>query len=1361
MSLLGDVALHQLSASYYERQQQRKRIVSQIPSPVEPSVIPETPPEEQGEMSKEECDAIVAKIKSLTAGITSGKRKRTPSYPPEKPAKSRPGITMYSKRKPLPPQKVMTTEEALAKLDSPSQRDVTVTVAQSEESFLDQLPKDVSFTEETSSFFVPVAENIPDDEHVPWQQLHYQLAKKCLQLHPVRGDGFCFLYSVYFSLWGNHLVQIPLDSLIARIMNHILDNSQRYGNFGMGQELLIKRCTDFFLHKDYNNHAVDIIVQATAEALGVGLDIYEEKESHIFVVRVRPQGMRGNKVLPLVYHHNPMSEMLGHYEAVVPLNWKHTTHQDKQKFDIKSQKQRFKRWKEDRNVEFFETSPPKPSGSRENLNFPGIWQSIQPDAVQPLSNEDADNSSHHGGMVHTHEDDSGITDLERSGDPVEQDVETCSASEAGETTFQPEDEEEYLCVPDSVRLVGDVGRPLLPSKVINSPAFQHGGHDIVDVSLPDAIRIALAGEASEFKHLEVVPDVVSRIPEDIDGHCIYIVPQCAATWKHDTADLRHFKMNVSRRQELYGYRKTGTCQGYYICPNNSCGYLVQTKGKQPNRTYWVKGAVIKTCRHCGELAQRKFCGARKVLEYHFREQFAIVWHYGHHTCVLKHSNATRKRAIEEKLRQNPKDNGVSVEQYGISVIMNDIKRGDLESMKKDLRIFSDPTVAKRVIKSTNEAGPILDNTSWDAVAQLKAIIDQHDTFLIYRVNNSSMNHTSLDYVFKSSRRAAKVALEMNAWTRDDSPYCNTAYFDVKHQRALGFKTLAMWTYHPLLQRTYRLAVMEIRAERTEHIKLFFHVFNEMLQELTGDKNTTFNPRYFMADHAGCNIRAIEAVFGKEMLETRYIGCGLHFIVDAQRKSRLIRDPMDRERFNNICKQLLASFDKLTYNHFFEMLGEFVLKHPVLDSWAKWWVARQCYTFGPFRDPDASKANLSEAGNASLSAKGVPKALVDVCTWDVTTMMMMDQNLDDLESQRVPVRVGRGPSAAQLSKKDREAQKKRAERYGENILYLQAKSKQQGGGDVPTSSSTPVKFTPHKNAKHRPPFDRDVFPVQGRVEEPFQDVPPEMLIENISSDEEEQEDALNVDNVFGPPLVATPPGRGRGRGGTRGSRRPGRGRGSRGRGSTTIETNTTNVTNSPVTPNNPSRRRGTPASGNNPSRGRGTPGSAKRGRPRSTPQRSPRTSLFAVLSKADTKRQITLAETVLCRPVPELNKPRWRNQSNPNPPTLLLTSEVSKAVRVCFGCSHKLDIKAPAPHDLLLRMKGSRPYKDKEGQMQPGKEGNVYFHLDWRCIQKKHPEMEPTEITCSSNTFGTLTQAQMEFLEEKSLLEPLVAAWKYD
>ena len=58
--------------------------------------------------------------------------------------------------------------------------------------------------------------------------------------------------------------------------------------------------------------------------------------------------------------------------------------------------------------------------------------------------------------------------------------------------------------------------------------------------------------------------------------------------------------------------------------------------------------------------------------------------------------------------------------------------------------------------------------------------------------------------------------------------------------------------------------MEMRAEKTVDLTVFFYWLNHLLRKLSGDPNYKFNPAMFICDHGGANWRAVEFVFGRDV-----------------------------------------------------------------------------------------------------------------------------------------------------------------------------------------------------------------------------------------------------------------------------------------------------------------------------------------------------------------------------------------------------------------------------------------------------------------------------------------------------------------
>ena len=89
-----------------------------------------------------------------------------------------------------------------------------------------------------------------------------------------------------------------------------------------------------------------------------------------------------------------------------------------------------------------------------------------------------------------------------------------------------------------------------------------------------------------------------------------------------------------------------------------------------------------------------------------------------------------------------------------------------------------------------------------------------------------------------------------------------AFVDAKHDRTKGFKTLTLWTYHPIARKVLCLAKMEVENENTENLVLFWQIFNEMLQKCSNNPKFVFNPTGFVCDENHANWNGIERVFGE-------------------------------------------------------------------------------------------------------------------------------------------------------------------------------------------------------------------------------------------------------------------------------------------------------------------------------------------------------------------------------------------------------------------------------------------------------------------------------------------------------------------
>ncbi len=1278
----------------------------------------------------------------------------------------------------LPPAPEEPVESGIQPLD------VTLTIPET------PLQEEVEGGNAVDSFIVPVAKDISDDLEVPWKELNNHLYRKALEPLIVTSNGFCFLYAVRLSFWGKYNVKWPMSKLCNTVMDHISRNMDRLSSFDPSvKENLLSQAVDFFSDKKFDSRVVEVLITATAESLNAGFDIYNERLSRVHVTKVRPTSGKILRILPLIFRRSVRHPMLNHYDAVVPFNWLELEALSDKEFNEQTTrgKEALAVWLKKEipappappevslsclppeatesavvlreRAAAGNISTPPPSSSEVLIHVPPPTLEVVSPAVHSAASSTPGTPSSPAAVIS----DSGIDNsaLEESDD------QDCTI--IGEE-FPEEDEADVSIIDeDKLRVETEMGlrdhlpSVLLPQWVVKSELFTNPGapeekRGKLGLGNRAAMKLLLAGQALDLSALDVEPEIVNRIPHDIDGDVCYLIPNCSASWQFDVQDCRHFQMNTSSRLELIGIRKTGVCKGNLMCVNDKCPFYEQTLGTASkgtigrNRMYWKARVQPRTCRFCNHFAQRTGCGkvpgkaVRKIVEFHTVQNYAVVFHYGEHTCIPKPDVHGKRNLVERRLKEAPKGTSVSAEQYGLDLVTKHILAGDLDAANKEVDIFSDPDVTRRAVKA-NLLPVNTDNTSWDALANLKATLDEdEDAFYIYRLHNGKMVQGSLDYIFKSSTLAAEIARDMD-YTKpnNDTAYESTAYFDVKHSRAVGFKTIALWVYHSGIRRCYRLALMDIRGETTEYLVLFFKLVNAMVQDISKDSKAYFRPRYFFSDHGGPNFASLEKVYGKKTLENRMIGCAWHFMEDAQNRANLL-PPSDRHQFIKICNQLVRSHDPVNYEDFMKALGEFVEQHPILMSWARWWTARQCYTFGPYRDPDAAYSNLSEAGNASFNVRGAPKALLDVTARDIAVQKTMDKKVNDYKTQMNRVVSGRGPDHLEILKKDRVAQNRRAKVYADNFRRANQLSLQEDLMPLQDSEDEEAEeiFIAQDSAKHRPPRRKSNFTVQGRH------------VRGSAAKKGAKRPTVqaaiapmprkgNLSPAGTPRRRQLAPTRGRGR------TTPSRGRGS-------VEAR------EPVSTATPTRGRGRgsvearePVSTPTPTRGRGSARKSSGKKP-STHKKQPPSELYAAVSREETLQAIALAEEILEKEVPRLNTPRWKTAVNPNPAVLLLYSQAHANVKVCHGCRGPINVRDPPPGDMVFRLKGT--FTVRNGGPPRDVPRPLHFCPDWRCVQKAFPAMDPVEITVSYVTFTQLHRERMTLLAERGLLEAVVASQKY-
>lgn len=566
----------------------------------------------------------------------------------------------------------------------------------------------------------------------------------------------------------------------------------------------------------------------------------------------------------------------------------------------------------------------------------------------------------------------------------------------------------------------------------------------------------------------LIPEQVDCLPEDIDGLKFYLIHADAHEWHEKVADRRNFKMCTCQIRSFNGARKMGWCENSFECVNKHCPFLKTSPHGTPNTGNWTLGSSrdLKFCYSCETVAERKWCGARKLVEYSFEYNQALVYHVGHHTCTLKPPSKSRQQSIKRALQG--KAGKVGPAELQRQQMMEKIMAWDIAGAYQAANDFGDWRLTKNTQdKQVAEMFPNMN--SFDAVGKLKVKCDHFDKYWLHTAINGELNNEA-DLIIQTSLPMLKLALQMDKDNPEDSPLKTCpCYFDAVHMRVQGFKSFAIWIAHPALLRVMRLASMEIRTENSRDIIQFFETWNKCLAEVKGDPNYKFNPVYFLCDEAGPNFIAIKTVFGKEMSETRAHSCYWHFLRNAKIKCNDVPPEM-RERFMYLCTELANNPTVKGYEEAMAELRKMEPKVKDLHPWLNWWDARKSHVFAAFCGAGPPGANLAEVANAGWKRKA-PIKLVDSCMENICTMVAQEVNLQNFYQHRGFTK-GDCPTQAVHATRERKKQMSRA------YSYLDILGDEEAMLQQAEQAGNPASFTPGEASKHRPPKGRGNYGIQG-------------------------------------------------------------------------------------------------------------------------------------------------------------------------------------------------------------------------------------------------------------------------------------------
>ncbi|CAC5406531.1 unnamed protein product [Mytilus coruscus] len=310
------------------------------------------------------------------------------------------------------------------------------------------------------------------------------------------------------------------------------------------------------------------------------------------------------------------------------------------------------------------------------------------------------------------------------------------------------------------------------------------------------------------------------------------------------------------------------------------------------------------------------------------------------------------------------------------------------------------------------------------------------------------------YVFKASKAMANLCIEMDC-NKDGILNEEFAFIDAKHNRCKNFRTVTLWTYHPVLRKTICVAKMEAEAESSENLEIFWKLLNEMLEEVNNQTGYKFNPYGFIMDENSANWISVRKVFGEHILQ-KCASCEFHYKQSVHRHAKKVSERS--ADFINLAEGLLDALSISDFNVASSEIKDFIdyyAYHQQLNGWYKWWLQRKLNIFRAFKAENTPASNLAEIGHAKIASVGREfMSLLEAAREDTALSILQDAEIRLFDSGLS--KGGKGPTSNQRKAKEYNAGIKRAKSYAAEL----------DREEEPPCKSTPC-FVPSKG-NHRPP-----------------------------------------------------------------------------------------------------------------------------------------------------------------------------------------------------------------------------------------------------------------------------------------------------
>ena len=525
----------------------------------------------------------------------------------------------------------------------------------------------------------------------------------------------CFTSSVQEVMKEDHNVFLNMEPMVETIYYHMADKYEEYVNFyhPVSKQKYMEDVTHFFVDNDYTSEIMNLIVPATADALGIQLVIFQEMRASDPVTktplpsRMQKQVYGANLGRPLVHVQLEGEGVDGHYSALILLE-----------------------------------SAVKKAAREEEMKK--LSQSLMEEGEEEMSEQEEVDLYHQFDDV-TEDEEVEVVMVVDSDEEVE--GQSGKGVETGEVEV--------------------VGKKKTDKKAAGPSDFRE--EDII--TFCEQEHIAHSSERvhfPEYLFVDVEPEYVDKIPDDIDGKKKYIIKNVTEdTWLKAQRDRRHFLMTTSKQKGLVGKRKIGWCAGSLICENEDCTFYNHTTERNCYNFTHKRNPMLRVCFSCEAVGTERLCMGRKLTIFDRQAKTLTVLHINKHTCSLRQDLSKDDEFMRNLVEENPDLPASALTKKHLRKLF---REKDFAGMMSESEKFANTRRFRYLIKKyrQEQAQYPTSEHSWDAVRILRKQVEEIDPFFIYSMNVEDTNDKP-GYIFKSSRQAMELAALMDSDIVSDNP----------------------------------------------------------------------------------------------------------------------------------------------------------------------------------------------------------------------------------------------------------------------------------------------------------------------------------------------------------------------------------------------------------------------------------------------------------------------------------------------------------------------------------------------------------------------------------------------------------------